>query len=151
MNGTVAPYVYKQLEKRNIEIIIWDRSKVDTESQKSVSDFIRTTQPDLFFHIATGPVKWLEFIAKATKELSVKLLFTSSVSVFSEKEAVHMIRRVCPMRKKTTADTRFSAKKLQEPGTGLHHPQTGWQIGSEEGSQSHGGFPGKGPEGKWLH
>lgn len=135
MNGTVAPYVYMELEKRNIEIIIWDRSRVDTDSQKSVSDFIRKVQPDLFFHIATGPVKWLEFIAKATKELGVKLLFTSSVSVFSEKGSGPYDSESVP-----DAEEDYGSYKIQcEETARAWNPDSiilrlGWQIGSEEGS-----------------
>lgn len=27
MNGTVAPYVFKELKKRNIDVVIWNRKK----------------------------------------------------------------------------------------------------------------------------
>ncbi|HSL86786.1 MAG TPA: NAD-dependent epimerase/dehydratase family protein, partial [Bacteroidales bacterium] len=84
MNGTVAPVLYEELLKHDMDVIIWDRNKVSTDSEDAVYDFIKEVNPDLFFHIATGPVKWVEYIAKATEKLSVKLLFTSSVSVFSE-------------------------------------------------------------------
>ncbi|MBS3990566.1 MAG: sugar nucleotide-binding protein [Erysipelothrix sp.] len=85
MNGTVAPYIYEELISKNIEVVIWDRSKTDITSQESVHQFIQEHQPDLFFHIATGPLEWVEYIVHSTQKLGIKLLFTSTVSVFSDK------------------------------------------------------------------
>lgn len=85
MNGTVAPFIYEELLSKNIEVVIWDRTTTDITSQESVYKFIQDQQPDIFFHIATGPLEWVEYIAQATQQLGVKLLFTSTVSIFSEK------------------------------------------------------------------
>lgn len=135
MNGTVAPYVYKQLEKRNIEIIIWDRSKVSTDNQKSVSEFMDEIQPDLFLHMATGPVQWLEYIAKAAKNLKVNLVFTSSVSVFSEKGTGPYTPESVP-----DAQEEYGLYKIEcENTVKKHNPDAiilrlGWQIGADEGA-----------------
>ena len=72
MNGTLAPFVYEVLNNRKIDVVIWDRDKIDISNEESVYSFVRETKPDLFFHIATGPVSWVESIAKVTKELNVK-------------------------------------------------------------------------------
>lgn len=85
MNGTVAPFIYEELISKNIEVVIWDRTKIDISSQESVHQFIQEQQPDIFFHIATGPLEWVEYIVHSTQQLGIKLLFTSTVSVFSDK------------------------------------------------------------------
>jgi len=84
MNGTVAPFIYEELKNNDFEVIVWDRDKIDTSTYEGVYQFIKQHQPELFFHIATGPVEWVEYIARATQQLGIKLLFTSTVSVFSE-------------------------------------------------------------------
>lgn len=130
MNGTVAPYVAKELKKANLEVIVWDRNKVDTSSEESVGRFIKEVQPDLFFHIATGPIEWVEYIAKATKELGIKLIFTSTVSVYSEKGSGPYDSLSVP-----NAEDDYGSYKIQCENTiRAYHPEAiiirlGWQIG----------------------
>lgn len=84
MNGTVAPFIYEELLNKGFEVVVWDRKKHDMNSQASVHQFIQEHHPDIFFHIATGPIEWVEYITTSTQQLGIKLLFTSTVSVFSE-------------------------------------------------------------------
>lgn len=137
MNGTVAPVLYEELLKHNMDIIIWDRNEVSIDSEKSVYDFIKEVKPDLFFHIATGPVKWLEYIAKATEKLGVTLLFTSSVSVFSEKGTGPYDATSVP-----NAEEDYGLYKIEcERVVRTHNSNSiilrlGWQIGSSTGSNN---------------
>jgi len=137
MNGTVAPVVYKELLKHNMDVIIWDRNEVSTDSEDAVYDFIKEVNPDLFFHIATGPVKWLEYIAKATEKLGVKLLFTSSVSVFSEKGTGPYDTTSVP-----NAEEDYGLYKIEcEKVARAYNPNSviirlGWQIGSSAGTNN---------------
>lgn len=137
MNGTVAPYVSEELQKKGLEVISWDRNKVDTSSEESVCRFIKEVQPDLFFHIATGPVEWVEYIAKATKEVGVKLIFTSTVSVYSEKGSGPYDVRSVP-----NAEDDYGSYKIQCENTiRTYHPEAiiirlGWQIGESINSNN---------------
>lgn len=137
MNGTLAPYVYKELIRHNIEVIIWDRNKTEIRSEESVYRFIRDNRPDFFFHIATGPVAWLEHIARATQAIGVKLLFTSSVSVFSEQGSGPYDIASVP-----NAEDEYGRYKIQcEQAVRTHHPEAviirlGWQIGDSIGTNN---------------
>ncbi|HSR04411.1 MAG TPA: sugar nucleotide-binding protein [Proteiniclasticum sp.] len=137
MNGTVAPALYKELLKHDMDVIIWDRNEVSIDSEESVYDFIKEVKPDLFFHIATGPVKWLEYITKSTKKLGVKLLFTSSVSVFSEKGTGPYDTSSVP-----NAEEDYGLYKIEgENIVRTYNPNSvivrlGWQIGSSTGSNN---------------
>ncbi|SFB09472.1 MULTISPECIES: sugar nucleotide-binding protein [unclassified Bacillus (in: firmicutes)] len=137
MNGAVAPFVYKELLKRGIEVIVWDRSKVPTDDAQVVYDYIKETNPDVFFQIATGPVEWLQYIAKATNELGIKLLFTSTVSVFSEKGTGPYTVESTP-----NAEEDYGRYKIECEETVRKYHQNavilrlGWQIGTEAGSNN---------------
>ena len=137
MNGTVAPALYEELLKHDMDVIIWDRNEVSIDSEEAVYDFIKEVKPDLFFHIATGPVKWLEYIAKSTEKLGVKLLFTSSVSVFSEKGTGPYDTTSVP-----NAEEDYGLYKIEgENIVRTYNPNSviirlGWQIGSSTGSNN---------------
>ncbi|WP_312651932.1 sugar nucleotide-binding protein [Proteiniclasticum sp.] len=137
MNGTVAPYVYHELMRRDIEVYIWDRRKNSIDSEEAVFHYIESIQPDLFFHIATGPVEWVEHIAKATQELKIKLLYTSSVSVFSENGTGPYTAESIP-----DAEDDYGRYKIEgENAVSSGNPHAviarlGWQIGSSSGSNN---------------
>jgi dTDP-4-dehydrorhamnose reductase len=86
MNGTLAPYIYDYFKKQNVELIIWERSKLPIDDQEAIQNFITDHQPDLFLHIATGPITWIRQIIDAIKPFSIPLVFTSSEAVFNGKE-----------------------------------------------------------------
>ena len=137
MNGTLAPFIYEVLNNRKIEVVIWDRNKIDISKEESVYSFVREIKPDLFFHIATGPVSWVESIAKVTKELKVKLLFTSSVSVFSEKGTGPYDITSVP-----DSQEEYGLYKIEcENAVRTHNQESiilrlGWQIGDRVGSNN---------------
>lgn len=137
MNGTVAPEVYKEICNKGWEPVIWDRNRISIDSFDSVFSFLDETRPDMFIHLATGPVTWLEYIAKATRMLGVKLLFTSSVSVFSEKGSGPYDKNSIP-----DAEEDYGRYKIDCENTLQHHNsqaiilRLGWQIGTEAGSNN---------------
>ncbi|OJF93606.1 sugar nucleotide-binding protein [Alkalibacterium sp. 20] len=135
MNGTVAPFIYEELKKQNIDVMIWNREEVGIDSEDVVFNFIKETQPDLFFHIATGPVEWVEYIAKATNELDVKLLFTSTVSVFSEKGTGPYDIQSVPNSEEDYGRYKIAAENsVREHNPNAVITRLGWQIGSRTGS-----------------
>ncbi|MGD7009501.1 sugar nucleotide-binding protein [Metabacillus sp. 84] len=137
MNGAVAPFIDWELEKRGIEAGIWDRTKVPTDNEKDVFHFIQEHKPDYFLQIATGPVEWLEYIAKATKELGVKLVFTSTVSVFPEQGTGPYTIKSVPNSVEDYGLYKIECEKTVR----VFHPgavilRIGWQIGTSAGSNN---------------
>lgn len=130
MNGTVAPYVYDELRHQDIDVIIWDRTQTDIHLEAAVHAYISEHQPDLFFHIATGPIEWVEAIAKSTQALGIKLLFTSTVSVFSEKGSGPYTRENVPDSEEEYGKYKIECEKIIQK---YHHNaiilRLGWQIG----------------------
>jgi dTDP-4-dehydrorhamnose reductase len=86
MTGTLAPYVYEYFSNHGCEMIIWHTSDVAIDDPKAINQFITDVQPDVFLHIATGPVSWIEYILVALKPYNIPFVFTSSEAVFDEKQ-----------------------------------------------------------------
>jgi dTDP-4-dehydrorhamnose reductase len=85
-NGTLAPYIIQVLKERDIDVVVWNRDAVDIDKEKAIHAFIERVQPDYFLHIATGPIDWLKRIISCIKERHIPLIFTSTVSVFSDNQ-----------------------------------------------------------------
>jgi len=84
ITGTLAPFIKEYLESINVEVIVWDTDKLSINDKEGLRAFVNQTRPDYFFQIATGPEYWLESIIDVIKDYEIKLLFTSTESVFSE-------------------------------------------------------------------
>ena len=135
-HGAVAPYVIGELQSRGVDVVVFDRSKVEITSYDEVYNFIKKSNVQMFFHIATGPLEWLEYIQIACSQLNVKLIFTSSVSVFSEQGTGPYTVDSVP---DATDDYGMYKRKGEE--IVLKDPKNlilrlGWQIGYRRGSNN---------------
>ncbi|MBP3965028.1 sugar nucleotide-binding protein [Paenibacillus lignilyticus] len=136
-NGAVAPYVNRELKSRSMDVTVWKRELVGIDNEEEVYRFIEETNPDIFFHIATGPIEWLEYIAKATKKLGIKLVFTSTVSVFSEDKTGPYTPESIPDAENSYGVYKIQCEKLlKEFYPEAYILRLGWQIGSETGSNN---------------
>ena len=135
-HGCVAPFIIRELEKRNIEVVIFDRTKTNILSYDDVFNFINDNNPDMFFHIATGDLLWISNIVRACSKLNIKVIYTSTVSVFSESGTGPYTLDSVP-----DADTGYGIYKIQgekivkEYGNRLT-VRLGWQIGYEENTNN---------------
>ena len=137
LNGTVAPAIAQALTARGAKVIRWDRIEVPTNDPYAVEQFIRTQQPDWFFHVATGSPDWAESIAVACARFQVPLLFTSSVSVFGPHQTAPLTPATLPQaeddygRYKRECEDRMRAAYPQ-----LVIARLAWQIGDAPGSNT---------------
>jgi dTDP-4-dehydrorhamnose reductase len=134
MNGTVAPAVARQLERRGHAAIAWDRAQVAPDDDAAVQRFIREQQPDGVFHIATGSPDWAASIARCCAETGIKLVHTGSVSVFGPHQAGPFAVTTPP----EASDDYGAYKRECERRIAQANPQAiiarlGWQIGSAPG------------------
>jgi dTDP-4-dehydrorhamnose reductase len=82
MNGTVAPVLAKRLQRENVDIIAWDRSRVGVDDPSMVRSFIRQHQPDWVCHLAMGSPAWAATMADECRASGTRFLFTGTCSVF---------------------------------------------------------------------
>jgi dTDP-4-dehydrorhamnose reductase len=137
MNGTVAPVVAERLIQSGHTVVGWDRSQVPIDERAAIRSFLDRERPAYFFHVATGPAAWAEAIGDECAERGIGLVYTSSVSVFSD-------RRRGPLCPDATPDAtdeygRYKAEceaRIRERCPQAIIARLGWQIGSEPGSNN---------------
>lgn len=135
INGTVAPVLAQALSNEGHTVIPWNRSIVPIDNPNAVRDFIRSEQPDWFFHIATGSADWAELVAQICAEQGIKFLFTSSVSVFSASQRGPFTVDAIP-----EPNDDYGRYKLdcEQRVRAVHRDalivRLGWQIGSVPGA-----------------
>lgn len=135
-HGAVAPFIIKELESRGIEVAIFDRTKVDILDYYAVDNFIKQVNPDLFFHVATGDLRWISNIVRSCSDLGAKVIFISTVSVFSEHgTGPYTIDSVPDANDGYGIYKQQGEKIVKEYGNHLT-ARLGWQIGFEEGSNN---------------
>jgi dTDP-4-dehydrorhamnose reductase len=135
MNGTVAPEVAKYFTSMGVDMVTWDRSKIDIHNEQMIIDFLQEEKPDLFLHIATGPVEWAETVAKMSGELNIKFLFTSTVSVFSEKSSGPYTIESLPNAEDDYGKYKRECEaRINAVNPNAYITRLGWQIGHTIGS-----------------
>ena len=83
LNGTVAPVLADRLRQDGHSIVRWNRSEVPPDDSAAAESFIKAVHADAICHLATGSPAWAETIARCAGRAGARLLYTSSVSVFS--------------------------------------------------------------------
>jgi len=86
MSGTLAPYIFDKFVNEDWEMIIWERHLVSIDDLEAIKKFVEKIQPDLFLHMATGPVEWIEKIIEAIKPFGIPFVFTSSEAVYDDSQ-----------------------------------------------------------------
>lgn len=134
LNGTVAPALAQVLRGTGHTVIPWNRAEVSPDDTSAARAFIQRTQPDCFFHLATGSPAWVELAAQVCAAQNIKFLFTSSVSVFSAAQVGPFSVEVPPQ-----PEDDYGRYKLEcEQRVRTANPQAlvvrlGWQIGTALG------------------
>jgi dTDP-4-dehydrorhamnose reductase len=135
MNGTVAPAVANYFATMGVDMVTWNRSRINIHDDIMIEDFLKNEKPDWFLHIATGPVEWAETVAKICGALNIQFLFTSTVSVFSENGSGPYTVESIPNaeddygRYKRECESRIKAVNPE-----AYIVRLGWQIGHSVGS-----------------
>ena len=137
MNGTVAPPLAARLREAGHSIIAWNRSEVPPDDAVAIEDFMNCTQPGVLCHLATGSAEWAEMLARTLARRRARLLYTSSVSIFSAEQRGPFTTDAEPKpadeygRYKRDCEERILAVN---PGAVI--ARLGWQIGEAAGSNN---------------
>ncbi|MCC6549332.1 MAG: sugar nucleotide-binding protein [Ignavibacteriaceae bacterium] len=132
MSGTVAPALSNYLVTKGAVAIRWDRNIIPPENQKACFDFLAGVQPDYLFHCASGSPAWAELISRLCSRLGIKLIYTSSVSIYSGSQ-----RGPFTPHDRPNPDDDYGIYKLEcEQRILSFNPEAvvvrlGWQIGTE--------------------
>jgi len=134
MNGTVAPAVAAYFKEKGHEMIIYDREKVSTTHVDQVESFIKQEHIDVLLHFAMGSYEWTTMLAKICKALSIKFVFISTVSVFSNNQrGPYTIDSIPDATDEYGAYKRKSELLVIENNPDAYIIRLGWQIGKGRG------------------
>ena len=137
MNGTVAPALAAVLARNNFTITPWDRARMPTDSESAVRATIESTSPDLICHIATGDPKWAQWIAQVCAERKIPLLWTGTVSVFSESARAPLTIDTLPDATDDYGRYKIECERLiRAANPNAIIARLGWQIGDSAGSNN---------------
>ena len=96
MNGTVAPVVAKTLRHHGHSVTAYDRSEISTEDESVIRTFLKESNADLLMHFALGSNDWTRKLARLSRELAIKYVYISSVSVFSTDQPAPFTKTMTP-------------------------------------------------------
>lgn len=134
MSGTVAPALSNYFVSKGAVVVRWDRSIIPPENQKACFDFLAGVQPDYLFHCASGSPSWAELISRLCARLAIKVIYTSSVSIYSGSQ-----RGPFSPYDRPNPDDNYGIYKLECEQRMLSFnsdavvTRLGWQIGTEPG------------------
>ncbi len=137
LNGTVAPVLADTLRSAGAEVVRWDRGETPADDPEAGDGFLRKTAPDWVCHLATGPPEWAGSIARACQAQGFRLLFTSSVSVFSGNGPSPIGPEQQPGAEDDYGRYKRECERLVHAAcTDAIIARLGWQIGDAPGSNN---------------
>lgn len=137
MNGTVAPVLAQYLRKMGFSVLGWTRESVPVDNEKLIRIFLEENRPDWICHLATGSSDWAELIARLCEEYQIKLLYTSSVSVFSNEQTGPFAVTAEPIPNDDYGKYKLECeRRISALNPSLLITRLGWQIGDSPGSNN---------------
>ena len=137
MNGTVAPVLARALVASGAEVVAWDRGADPPRSREAVAETVRREAPGWVCHLATGPEAWAGWVAEACAASGVRVLLTSSVSVFAPRDAGPIPPEATPDATDDYGRYKARAEALvREAAPRALIARLGWQIGRAPGSNT---------------
>ena len=149
-HGTIGSTLIKILNKSGHIAVGWDRGKARIDNYNEMENYVRELSPDIIFHlaIASQPTgmnneswnvnyHWTSELAWITKLLKIKLVYTSTVMVFSNDNPG-------PYTVASKPDAQYGygyEKRMAEQRVFYQNPDAyivrlGWQIGEKPGSNN---------------
>lgn len=92
MNGTLAPVVAREFERKGYQVKAWNRDQVPPDQVDQVEHFVLQNPPQVIAHLAMGPENWAGQLAGLSRRLNIPFLFTSTAMVFDhEPDGPHQV------------------------------------------------------------
>jgi dTDP-4-dehydrorhamnose reductase len=82
LNGTLAPQLARAAGASGVEVIGWDRARLDPEDHAAAQAWLDVQRPDAIAHLAMGSAAWAGRLAAQAAARGIPFLFTSTAMVF---------------------------------------------------------------------
>lgn len=133
MNGTVAPVVSEALKKKGYAIIPYDRKATSTEDEEAIRSFLKESNPDLLMHFAMGSNEWTRILATLTREMGIKYVYISSVSVFNPAQSAPFTKDMTPHPDDDYGTYKFEGETVSKKANNQSYiARLSWQIGHDK-------------------
>lgn len=148
--GTVGAALGRRLAAEGHAVVGWDRAAVPVDGYHVMESFVRGEAPDVLYHLAIASrpsgrpneswqvnVEWSSELAWITRVLGVRMVFASTVMVFSDRAPGPFTRDSAP----DAAEGYGHEKRRAEERVRAQNPDAviarlGWQIGEAPGSNN---------------
>lgn len=149
-NGTVGSALAKYLLEIGMEVFGWDRNKFPPNEPSATKEIFSEIKPHILFHLAvpTKPTNleneskiinfdWSERLAEITSELKVKMVFTSTIMVFTEKNpGPYTIDSIPDAQESYGYEKKLVEELIFQKNPNATIARLGWQIGEKTGSNN---------------
>lgn len=137
INGTVGPYVAREFAAHGFAVSAWDRTVLPPDDYAGSRRFLDEVQPACFFHIGLGPPEWAANLAAECAGRGIAFLYTSTVSVFADREAGPITPETVPDGTSDYARYKIDCEeRVRAANPAAVIARIAWQIGPEPGSSN---------------
>ncbi len=148
--GTVGTVLSQTLTNEGHTVVAWDRSQVPIDDYHAMESFVRAQAPDVIYHLAIASLstgkhnegwlvnyEWASELAWIAKIVGTKLIFTSTVMVFSNDMQGPFTRDSVPDAPAGYGyEKRRAEERVREQNPDATIVRLGWQIGDRAGSNN---------------
>jgi dTDP-4-dehydrorhamnose reductase len=128
-HGMIAPRFKEVIEKHGYEVVVFDRSKVNIDSDIAVKRFLKAVNPDLIIHFAYGRIKWTTIMAKYAKAHQKKFVYVSTVNVYGDNKAGNLlVNSPCLPNDEYSRYKRAVEEAVLKTNNEVYIFRLGWQI-----------------------
>ncbi len=82
LNGTLAPQLAHAAADSGIDVVAWDRTRVDPTDPIACKSWLNAARPQAIAHLAMGSADWATLLAEHAAERDIPIVFTSTAMVF---------------------------------------------------------------------
>jgi dTDP-4-dehydrorhamnose reductase len=133
LGGTLAPHLARAATATGVEVVGWNRARVDPDDVVGGARFLAAEEPDAIAHLGMGSADWAGRLAAAAKAHGLPFVFTSTAMVFdSDPDGPHAIDA-----ERNATDPYGQYKIACESAVLSAYPQAsiariGWQIDPQQ-------------------
>lgn len=82
LGGTLAPHLARVAAAAGVEVLGWNRNRVDPDDAAACARFLATEKPDSIAHLGMGSADWAGRLAAEAQARGIPFVFTSTAMVF---------------------------------------------------------------------
>lgn len=82
LGGTLAPHLARAAASAGVDVVGWNRTRVDPDDAAGCARFLATEKPDAIAHLGMGSADWAGRLAAEARARGIPFVFTSSAMVF---------------------------------------------------------------------